>query len=86
MAPAARAGAVLGRRLDVTKLRLLGWGALLALVAVAPMACRGSDAVRVATEGAYPPYNFINDDGEIDGSSGNWATSSAAGPDSSARG
>jgi len=23
--------------------------------------------VRLGTEGAYPPYNFINDDGEIDG-------------------
>ena len=23
--------------------------------------------VRMGTEGAYPPYNFINDDGEIDG-------------------
>ena len=53
--------------MDVTKLRLLGWGALLALVAAAPMACRGPDEVRVATEGAYAPYNFINDDGEIDG-------------------
>ncbi|WJY20165.1 transporter substrate-binding domain-containing protein [Fontisubflavum oceani] len=25
------------------------------------------DVVRMGTEGAYPPYNFINDDGEIDG-------------------
>ncbi|NNL34291.1 MAG: transporter substrate-binding domain-containing protein, partial [Silicimonas sp.] len=23
--------------------------------------------VRMGTEGAYPPYNFINDDGEVDG-------------------
>ena len=65
--PEARTGAIPGRRVDVTKLRLLGWGALLALVAVAPMACGGSDPVRIATEGAYAPYNFINDDGEIDG-------------------
>ena len=26
-----------------------------------------ADVVRMGTEGAYPPYNFINDDGEIDG-------------------
>ena len=25
------------------------------------------DSVRFATEGAYPPYNFINDKGEVDG-------------------
>jgi len=25
------------------------------------------DTVRLGTEGAYPPWNFINDDGEIDG-------------------
>ena len=27
----------------------------------------GSDAVKMGTEGAYPPYNFINDSGEVDG-------------------
>jgi polar amino acid transport system substrate-binding protein len=26
-----------------------------------------ADVVRLATEGAYPPWNFINDKGEIDG-------------------
>ena len=26
-----------------------------------------ADTVRMGTEGAYPPYNFINDNGEIDG-------------------
>jgi polar amino acid transport system substrate-binding protein len=26
-----------------------------------------ADVVRLATEGAYPPYNFINDAGEVDG-------------------
>ena len=26
-----------------------------------------SDVVRLGTEGAYPPYNFINDAGEVDG-------------------
>jgi polar amino acid transport system substrate-binding protein len=25
------------------------------------------DVVRMGTEGAYPPYNFINDAGEVDG-------------------
>ncbi|MCE8471310.1 transporter substrate-binding domain-containing protein, partial [Rhodovulum sulfidophilum] len=25
------------------------------------------DVVRLATEGAYPPYNFINDAGDVDG-------------------
>ena len=25
------------------------------------------DTVRLGTEGAYPPYNFINDSGEVDG-------------------
>ncbi len=27
----------------------------------------GSVAVKMGTEGAYPPYNFINDSGEVDG-------------------
>ena len=26
-----------------------------------------ADTVRLGTEGAYPPYNFVNDDGEVDG-------------------
>ena len=38
--------------------------AALALVAGAALA---QDVVRLGTEGAYPPYNFINDAGEIDG-------------------
>ena len=33
------------------------------LIAVPAMA----DTVRMGTEGAYPPYNFVNDAGEIDG-------------------
>ncbi len=37
--------------------------AALALTAGLAMA----DTVRMGTEGAYPPYNFINDAGEIDG-------------------
>ncbi len=27
----------------------------------------GHSVVRMGTEGAYPPYNFINDDGDVDG-------------------
>ena len=27
----------------------------------------GPDVVKMGTEGAYPPYNFINDNGEVDG-------------------
>ena len=26
-----------------------------------------ADVVRLGTEGAYPPWNFINDAGEVDG-------------------
>ncbi|MFV1465690.1 MULTISPECIES: transporter substrate-binding domain-containing protein [unclassified Phaeobacter] len=37
--------------------------AALALTAGIAMA----DTVRLGTEGAYPPYNFLNDDGQVDG-------------------
>ncbi len=47
--------------------RVVAWGAALALLAAVSLSCGGDDPIRVATEGAYPPYNFINDDGEIDG-------------------
>ncbi|WP_299146463.1 transporter substrate-binding domain-containing protein [uncultured Tateyamaria sp.] len=44
---------------------------LLSTVAVAVTAtlalADGHSVVRMGTEGAYPPYNFINDAGEIDG-------------------
>jgi polar amino acid transport system substrate-binding protein len=36
----------------------------LALTAGAALA---QDVIRMGTEGAYPPYNFINDNGEVDG-------------------
>jgi polar amino acid transport system substrate-binding protein len=39
-----------------TALAVLGAGAAMA-----------QDVVRLGTEGAYPPYNFINDKGEVDG-------------------
>ena len=38
--------------------------AMLALAATAGFA---QEVVRMGTEGAYPPYNFINDAGEVDG-------------------
>lgn len=47
------------------KLKLLV-GAV-ALSAFASSAFAGGHAVRMGTEGAYPPYNFINDSGEVDG-------------------
>ena len=38
-----------------------------AAVLTAGLAFAQSDTVRMGTEGAYPPYNFINDAGEVDG-------------------
>ena len=39
-----------------------------ALLTLASLSCAGdSDVVRMGTEGAFPPYNFINDEGELDG-------------------
>ena len=44
---------------------------LVFVVAICISACLscfgGSKAVRMGTEGAYPPYNFINDHGQVDG-------------------
>ena len=41
---------------------------LLAAALVAPLAaCGGGDQVVIATIGSYHPFNFINDEGEIDG-------------------
>lgn len=41
------------------------------LLAAAALALTGgvalADTIRIGTEGAYPPYNFINDQGEVDG-------------------
>ncbi|SIO56859.1 amino acid ABC transporter substrate-binding protein, PAAT family [Rhodovulum sp. ES.010] len=44
--------------------RLILGTAALALSAGMALA---QDVVRLGTEGAYPPYNFINDNGEVDG-------------------
>jgi polar amino acid transport system substrate-binding protein len=48
---------------DMTRTLFLS-AATLALLAGAALA---QDVVRLGTEGAYPPYNFINDAGEVDG-------------------
>ena len=40
----------------------------IAIVVFVCLACGGGpEAVRMGTEGAYPPYNFIDDEGEVDG-------------------
>lgn len=44
-------------------MKLLMTTAALAIAATASFA----DTVRMGTEGAYPPYNFINDAGDVDG-------------------
>ena len=43
--------------------KLLTAAALLALTA----GLAHAQTIRMGTEGAYPPYNFINDAGEVDG-------------------
>ena len=39
----------------------------IAILVFACLSCGGPEAVRMGTEGAYPPYNFIDDEGEVDG-------------------
>ena len=41
--------------------------ALAAALALTAGVATAQDVVRMGTEGAYPPYNFINDQGEVDG-------------------
>ncbi len=41
--------------------------ATLAMTASFALAAGHGETVRMGTEGAYPPYNFINDAGEVDG-------------------
>ena len=38
-----------------------------ALVALTAGAAAAQQTIRMGTEGAYPPYNFINDSGQVDG-------------------
>lgn len=40
---------------------------LASALALAAGGAMAQDTVRLATEGAYPPYNFLNDQGEVDG-------------------
>ncbi len=46
-----------------------GWMALFCavLVTLALAAGARADTLRIATEGAYPPFNFLNDQGELEG-------------------
>ena len=39
----------------------------IAILIFACLSCGGPEAVRMGAEGAYPPYNFIDDEGEVDG-------------------
>ncbi|WP_299646170.1 transporter substrate-binding domain-containing protein [uncultured Jannaschia sp.] len=41
--------------------------AIAAAFALGGTAALAQDTVRMGTEGAYPPYNFLNDAGEVDG-------------------
>ena len=47
--------------------RTLTAAALAAATALTAGAATAQQTVRMGTEGAYPPYNFINDAGEVDG-------------------
>ncbi len=48
--------------------RIILLGAMLALLLAVSVACsEAPEAVRMGTEGAYPPFNVINEDGEVDG-------------------
>lgn len=40
---------------------------IMALVAAVCGASVAADSLRIGTEGAYPPFNFVNDAGELDG-------------------
>lgn len=40
---------------------------IMAVLALGATSALAQDVIRMGTEGAYPPYNFINDDGEVDG-------------------
>ncbi len=51
-----------------TVLRPLALAAAIVVLTSICLSCSGgSDTVRMGTEGAYPPYNFINESGEVDG-------------------
>ena len=58
-----RAVSILGGRRMLCSLVIMG----LVLMAATPACAGGSGPVRIATEGAYPPYNDLNAAGEIIG-------------------
>jgi polar amino acid transport system substrate-binding protein len=50
------------------KTRILTAAAAASLLAASTALAQGiPETVRLGTEGAYPPYNFVNDSGEVDG-------------------
>ena len=49
----------------MTLTKLITGAALIA--AFASSAFADGHTIRMGTEGAYPPYNFVNDSGEVDG-------------------
>ena len=52
----------------VRKMLCMAMVAAIGALAAASLSCGGgSEAVRLATDGEYHPFNFINEDGEIDG-------------------
>ena len=49
----------------------MGWMTRLAIIALilllAAVSCGGRETVRIGTEGAYPPFGYLNDSGELEG-------------------
>ena len=41
--------------------------AILSISLLAALSCGGMETVRIGTEGAYPPFSFLNDDRDLDG-------------------
>ena len=41
--------------------------ALMVALVIYPALGHTSEKLRIATEGAYPPFNFINEEGKLDG-------------------
>ena len=55
-------------RSKTNMIRPIFFVAMLAVLLAVSLSCSSApDVVRMGTEGAYPPFNFINDDGEVDG-------------------
>ena len=48
-------------------MKLILTAAALAVAATGAWADAHGKTIRMGTEGAYPPYNFLNDAGEVDG-------------------